>query len=133
MEGKKVLAGGVFNIIHPGHIHFLKEARKLGTELVVVVASDRTVLEGKGLLAAPAEKRAEAVRKLGIANRVLVGSESDRMRIVREEMPDTIALGFDQDRKGLEQDLMSAGIKCRIVRIGRLGKYSTRKILKGRS
>lgn len=131
MEKKKVLAGGVFNMLHPGHIRFLKEARKLGTELIVIVASDKTVLEEKGFLAATAEERAGAIKKLGLADRVLIGKETgDRMWAVRQEMPDIIAIGFDQDRETLERELKKAGLHPEIVRIGKFGNYSTRKILK---
>ena len=52
------------------------------------------------------------------------------MEVVSEEKPDIIALGFDQDMEELKQELKSAGIECKLVRIGKFGDYSTRKILK---
>ena len=61
MAQGKVLAGGAFNLIHPGHCHFLSEARKLGSELVVVVAHDRTVERNGKRPLLPAEDRAAMV------------------------------------------------------------------------
>ena len=43
----RVMASGVFDLLHSGHLHFLEEARKLGDELIVVVATDKTVREKK--------------------------------------------------------------------------------------
>jgi len=44
----RVVTGGVFDILHVGHIHFLKQAKELGDELIVIVAHDKTVEERKG-------------------------------------------------------------------------------------
>lgn len=122
---KKVLAGGVFNIIHPGHIWFLERAKALGDCLVVVVANDRTVLKSKPLIR-PQEERKRALENLGIADKVLIGDEGDFLKVVRKERPGIIALGYDQkfDAKELE------ALGCRVVRIPRFGSYSTRDILK---
>ncbi len=131
---RKVLVGGTFNVIHPGHIFFLGKAREYGDHLTVVVASDATVLREKGFLVFSSEERAEIVGNLKHVDDVVVGDEEDMMKVVEEERPDVIVLGYDQkfDVKGLESFLKEKGIKCKIVRIGQKYKdYSTSEIIRG--
>jgi FAD synthetase len=131
LRKRKVLAGGAFNILHPGHAHFLQEARRLGGTLVVVVASDKTVKKTKKLLF-PASYRAERISAFSFVDKVVIGDDEDMMKVVLEERPDVIALGYDQDEKGLKRMLDRSGIKCRIARIEKLKDYSTKKITEGR-
>lgn len=129
---KKVLAGGTFNIIHPGHILFLEKAKALGDYLVVVVANDKTVMKRKGTLVMPAEARKKVVEGLKMVDKVVVGDEKDFLKVVRKERPDIIAIGYDQkiNEKKLESQLVRQGIKCKIVRIkSSLTGYKTKKIL----
>ena len=126
---KKVLAGGVFNIIHPGHIHFLREAKELGDELVVVVANDKTVVRNNKRLLFPAKVRAQNAKSVAYVDRVVVGDEKNQMKIVKKERPDVIAIGYDQDYDAIKHELVSAGIRCRIKRISKLKDYSTKKIM----
>lgn len=131
LRKKKVLAGGAFNIIHPGHIYFLKEASKLGSRLVVVIASDRTVLRNKKRLIFPARERAERVGVLSFVDKVIVGDEEDMMKVVAEEKPDIIAVGYDQDENAIKKMLAQAGLDRKIVRVEKLKGYSTKKITEG--
>ena len=94
---KIVLAGGVFDIIHPGHIHTLNEAKKLGDFLVVVIATDRTVMKmkkRKPLHNAPA--RQELVSSLSMVDLCIIGNEEDIFKTVDLIKPQIIALGYDQ-------------------------------------
>jgi FAD synthetase len=130
---RKVLVGGVFSLLHPGHIFFLKKARSLGTSLVVVIAHDRTVGKKKGRPAFNARKRAEMVGNLRLVDRVVIGHPTDMMKVVKKERPDVIALGYDQDidEKELRQELKSMGIMCSVKRINdMLPGYSTSKLIK---
>lgn len=130
MKKGKVLAGGVFNAIHPGHCHFLSEAAKLGGKLVVVVASDRTArLAGKK--AFPAVERARMVGSLSFVSRALVGDGNDMSLTIAAEKPDVIAVGYDQDMEGIRKAAGRAGVKCRLVRICELPGYSTRGLRGG--
>jgi FAD synthetase len=113
---RKVLAGGVFNVIHPGHIYFLKEAKKHGDYLVVVVANDKT-----GKAALPAKLRKKMVESLGFVDKVVIGGSGDRMAVVRKEKPDIVVLGYDQD-----MDVKGIPVK----RIGKLEGFSTNEILR---
>ncbi len=129
---KKVLVGGVFNLIHPGHIFFLGRAREYGDHLTVVVANDKTVLEKKGFLVFSSEERLELVQNLKHVDNAIVGDERDMFRVVEEEKPDVIVLGYDQefDTEALERFLKEKNIQCKIVRINqKFGDYSTREII----
>ena len=132
-KARKVLVGGVFSILHPGHMLFLESARKLGSSLVVVIAHDRTVQRRKGKPPFTAKDRARMVASLKLVDRVRIGDPYDMMKAVREEKPGIIALGYDQgiDERKLRQELESMGLKTKVVRIRkRLPGYSTSKIIK---
>jgi len=129
---RKVLAGGTFNIIHPGHIFFLGKAREYGDHLTVVVASDKTVLDKKGFLIFSSDERAELVGNLKHVDNVVIGDDKDMFKIVEEERPDVIVLGYDQefDVNGLRNFLEKKRIACKIVRINQKCKdYSTSAII----
>jgi FAD synthetase len=129
---RKVMAGGTFSIIHPGHVLFLEKARSLGDFLVVVVASDSTVLRNKGSLLATAEDRKRMLEGVRFVDRAVIGEEDDFFRVVEKERPDTIALGYDQarERQWILRGLRKSGLRPRIVTIQRFGKYSTSGMLK---
>jgi FAD synthetase len=115
---KKVLAGGVFLVLHKGHEFFLKKARELGDFLVVVIASDITLTKKKGSVIKGAEERKKALEKTRIANKVVIGDDEDWFRIIEKENPDVIALGHDQELDDkLKRSIMKLNPKCRIIRI----------------
>lgn len=94
---KKVIVFGTFDLIHPGHVHLLKEAKEYGDFLVVVVARDSTVCEVKGKLPTNKEdERVKNVEKLNIADKVMLGCLDDKYKVIADEKPDIIALGYDQ-------------------------------------
>ncbi len=71
----RVLVGGVFDILHVGHIHFLKQAKELGDELVVIVAHDETVrMQKRREPINPAEDRAELLRAIRYVDEVYIGT-----------------------------------------------------------
>ena len=94
---KIVLAGGVFDIIHPGHIHTLNAAKALGGILVVAIATDKTAEKMKKR--SPLhnqELRRELVTSLSMVDKAIVGHEDDIFQTVKEVKPDIIVLGYDQ-------------------------------------
>jgi cytidyltransferase-like protein len=94
---KKVLVFGTFDIFHRGHEYFLKEAKKHGDFLAVVVARDVTVENVKKQGAVNDEnKRASTIRKSGIASEVVLGSLGDKYEVIKKYKPDIICLGYDQ-------------------------------------
>lgn len=92
-----VLAGGVFDIIHPGHIHTLNAAKALGDVLVVVVATDNTAVKMKKRNPIHSqEQRQELVNSLSMVDLCLIGQEDDIFKTVNLVRPEIIALGYDQ-------------------------------------
>lgn len=94
---KKVLAFGTFDILHPGHSYILKTAKKLGDHLTIILARDATILKVKGKKPVFNEKtRLKNLKQLNIADKVRLGNLRDKLRVVIDEKPDIIALGYDQ-------------------------------------
>ena len=94
---KIVLAGGVFDIIHPGHINTLNAAKKLGDVLVVVVATDKTAIKMKKRKPLhSAQLRQELVSSLSMVDLCIIGDEDDIFNTVDLVKPQIIALGYDQ-------------------------------------
>ena len=92
-----VLAGGVFDIIHPGHVHTLNAAKLLGDVLVVVVATDNTAVKMKKRTPIHSqEQRQELVNSLEVVDLCLIGQENDIFKTVNHVKPQIIALGYDQ-------------------------------------
>ena len=98
MEKKKiVLAGGVFDIIHPGHIHTLNAAKALGDVLIVAIATDKTAQKMKKRPPLHnQELRRELVSCLSMVDRAVIGHEDDIFETVKEIQPSVIVLGYDQ-------------------------------------
>lgn len=96
--GERVtLANGCFDVLHVGHIRYLRGARELGGKLVVAVNSDKSVraLKGPGRPVIPAEERAEILAALADVDAVVIFAEKDVRAIVREIRPDFHAKGTD--------------------------------------
>lgn len=130
----RVMATGVFDIIHLGHLHYLEESKKLGDELVVVVATDTTVRRRKHEPVTPEKMRLELVASLKPVDRAVLGREGgDMFDIVRELKPDIITVGYDQpfNEMQLEDELARRGLKVKVVRMPHLDHDldGTRKII----
>lgn len=128
------MATGVFDLIHLGHLHYLIEAKKLGDELVVVVARDSTVRREKHEPITPEDFRRELIESLKPVDKAILGGEGDMYRIVEEVKPDIIALGFDQahDADKITEELKNRGLNTKVVRLTELNGDldGTRKIIK---
>ncbi|MCL2317658.1 MAG: adenylyltransferase/cytidyltransferase family protein [Methanomassiliicoccaceae archaeon] len=92
----RVMASGVFDIIHTGHISYLQQAKAMGDELIVVVACDNTVRKSKHEPITPEKMRVAIVESLKPVDKAILGKEGDMFAVVREISPDVIVLGFDQ-------------------------------------
>lgn len=114
------MATGVFDLLHPGHVFFLSEARKLGDELVVVVARDQTARRLKREPYVPEHIRREMVEALKPVDRAVLGSATDIYETVLNERPNIIALGYDQiwNEKEVEKECARRGVPVRVARIG---------------
>ena len=115
-----VLAGGVFDIIHPGHIYTLNEAKKLGDVLVVVVATDNTAVKMKKRTPLHAqEQRQELVNSLSIVDLCMIGQEDDIFKTVNRVRPEIIALGYDQvhQEKFITEGCKKIELDARVARL----------------
>ncbi|MDR3074641.1 MAG: adenylyltransferase/cytidyltransferase family protein [Candidatus Methanoplasma sp.] len=92
----RVMASGVFDIIHTGHISYLQQAKALGDELIVIVACDSTVRKNKHEPITPEGMRVKIVSCLKPVDKAVLGREGDIFDTVRDVSPDLIVLGFDQ-------------------------------------
>jgi len=102
-DGRKkiVLASGVFDLLHLGHVRFLEEAKKLGgrdSELIVIIARDNTVKATKGRKPVMSEnQRRVLVESLKVVDEAVLGFEKfDLGDVIDRVKPDIIALGYDQ-------------------------------------
>jgi len=115
-----VLAGGVFDIIHPGHIYTLNAAKALGDVLVVVVATDKTSekMKKKRPLHTQ-EQRQELVNSLLMVDLCLVGQEDDIFKTVNSVRPQIIALGYDQihQEKFITDGCKKIELEARVARL----------------
>ena len=121
MSSKKiVLAGGVFDIIHPGHIHTLTAAKALGDVLVVAIATDKTAQKMKKMQPLHnQELRCELVSSLSMVDEAIIGHEEDIFETVKEIKPDIIALGYDQihQEKFISDGCKRISLDVEIVRL----------------
>ena len=129
---KIVLAGGVFDIIHPGHIHTLNAAKALGDVLVVVIATDKTAKKMKKRQPLhDQELRRQLVSCLSMVDSAIIGHEDDIFETVREIKPDTIVLGYDQvhQEQFIADGCKQINLDVKIVRLqSPIPELSTSKI-----
>ena len=119
MSGREtlVVAQGTFDIIHPGHVHYLEEAAAMGDELVVIIAR-RANVDHKQAPILPGSQRRDVVAALGAVDHAILGHETDIFRPIETLDPDIIVLGHDQhhDEAAIESALAARGIDCAVER-----------------
>jgi FAD synthetase len=130
---KRVVATGTFDLLHPGHIYYLEESRKLGDELHVIVARDANVRHKPKPVIGEAQ-RLKVVQALRVVDFARLGDPSDMFRPIEEIDPSVITLGFNQhfSEEQLLESLKDRGIGARVVRIGEYSGdpcTSTRRII----
>ena len=107
---------GTFDGLHPGHFNYLKQLSNLGGEIFVVVARDKNVQKIKGRVPHLDEnKRVEDLKKTKLINNVLLGDKDDFYKCIKDNKPDMIGLGYDQQANLDEIKNMFPDIK--IVRL----------------
>jgi FAD synthetase len=115
---KKVLATGTFDLLHPGHVHYLRESAAQGDELVVIVARE-SMVSHKNPPVLPEEQRREMVETLEPVDRAVLGSEDSIFEPLHDIRPDVITLGHDQhyDEDDLRDELRERGFEADVVRV----------------
>jgi FAD synthetase len=126
---KVVLASGVFDLLHLGHVKFLEYAKKAGGEnakLVVIIARDSTVEKTKGRKPIMSEdQRRTLVESLKVVDEAVLGYENfDIGEVIENIKPDVIALGYDQEEmeKEVRNYVDKNKVNVKIVRIGKFGE-----------
>ena len=114
---RRVVAQGTFDILHPGHVHYLQEAKSMGDRLHVIVARQNNVTHKPDLIV-PASQRVEMVGALDPVDHARLGHPSDIFVPIEEIDPDVIVLGHDQhhDAEAIEAQLAERGVDCAVRR-----------------
>jgi len=132
-EGKKiVLTNGCFDIIHLGHIHTFREAKKHGRILIVAINSDESVRSLKGIDRpfVPEDQRAQVLAAISYVDYVVIFNEIDPLSIVTELKPDVLIKGEDwKEGTIIGQDVVEAG-GGKVVRIPLVEGLSTTSLIK---
>lgn len=129
-----VVATGVFEIIHPGHIRYLENSRRLGDRLVVVVARDETAMRRKRRPVISEAQRLHTVKALKPVDDAMLGDLDDIYSTIEKLKPDILTIGPDQDfdEKKVQEELKRRGLKTKVVKIREYwdaGLHSTRIIV----
>lgn len=92
-----VMVFGTFDYLHAGHENLFTQARELGSEIIAVIAKDKTVKNIKGEFPDHNEKmRLETLKETHWADKVILGNDKDKTKVIKIYRPDVIALGYDQ-------------------------------------
>jgi D-beta-D-heptose 7-phosphate kinase/D-beta-D-heptose 1-phosphate adenosyltransferase len=131
-DGKRVVfTNGVYDLVHPGHVHYLQEARRLGDALIVGVNSDRSVRSNKGddRPLTPETERAEIIAALECVDGVVLFDEDTPHEIIRSLQPDVLVKGADWAEDAIVGREIVEGRGGRVVRIAIEPGYSTSAII----
>ena len=121
----RVVAQGTFDIVHPGHLHYLREAAAMGDELHVIIARRENVTHKEPPIL-PNRQRRDVVDALEVVDAAHIGHAEDIFVPIEEIQPDIIALGYDQHHtvQRIQSALDSRNIDCDVRRVsGRKRQY----------
>jgi D-beta-D-heptose 7-phosphate kinase/D-beta-D-heptose 1-phosphate adenosyltransferase len=129
--GTVVLTNGVFDLLHPGHVRYLQDARALGDALIVAINSDRSVraIKGAGRPINPQDERAEVLLALGCVDAVVIFDEHTPQEVITAIQPDVLVKGADWGADEIVgRDLVQAR-GGRVVRIDLAPGHSTSDLI----
>jgi D-glycero-beta-D-manno-heptose 1-phosphate adenylyltransferase len=129
-----ILGNGNFDLLHVGHVRYLRGAKQLGGKLVVAINSDESVraLKGEGRPVMPAEERAEIVAALADVDAVVIFPELDVRALIREIRPDIQAKGTDYTADSVPERDAVAEYGGRVAIVGDPKDHSTSEIIRSR-
>jgi rfaE bifunctional protein nucleotidyltransferase chain/domain len=129
-----VLGNGNFDLLHVGHVRYLRGAKQLGGKLVVAINSDESVraLKGEGRPVMPAEERAEIIAALADVDAVVIFPELDVRALIREIRPDVQAKGTDYTAESVPERDAVAEYGGRIAIVGDPKDHSTSELIRSR-
>jgi len=127
-----VLANGNFDLLHVGHVRYLRGAKELGGRLVVAINSDASVraLKGEGRPIMPAEERAEIIAALADVDAVVIFPELDVRALIGEIRPDIQAKGTDYTVDSVPERDAVAEYGGRVEIVGDPKDHSTSKLIR---
>ena len=130
--GRVVFTNGVFDLLHPGHLRYLAEAKRLGTVLIVGISSDRAVvaMKGPGRPLNPAHERAEVLLALSCVDAVVIFDEETPQRIIERVQPDVLVSGATWGAAAIVGRDVVEGGGGRVVRVDLAAGYSTTELVR---
>ncbi len=128
------LANGCFDLLHVGHVRYLRAAKQIGGRLVVAINSDDSVraLKGEGRPLMPAEERAEILAALADVDAVVIFPERDVRAIIREIQPDVQAKGTDYTAESVPEADTVREYGGRVAIVGDPKDHSASEIIRTR-
>ncbi len=132
-QGQRItLTNGCFDVLHVGHIRYLRGAKQLGGKVVVGVNADATVraLKGEGRPRMPEHERAEVIAALSDVDAVVIFSEPDVRALIREIQPDIHAKGTDYTAESVPERDEVAEYGGRVAIVGDSKEHSSTELLK---
>ena len=130
--GTVVFTNGVFDILHPGHVRYLQDARALGSALIVAVNSDRSVrtIKGPDRPVHPQAERAEVLRALACIDAVVIFDEDTPYEVISTIQPDVLVKGADWGPDNIiGRDVVEARGGT-VVRVALAAGYSTSELIR---
>lgn len=126
-----VFTNGVFDLLHPGHVHYLEAARAEGDALLVGVNSDRSVaaVKGPGRPITPEGERAEILAALAVVDGVVIFDEETPLALIARLQPDVLVKGADWPADQIVGREVVEARGGRVVRVPVLGGYSTTALI----
>ena len=131
-EGKRiVLANGCFDVLHVGHVRYLREARRLGDVLFLGLNDDASVtrLKGRGRPVMPLDERAEILQSLRDVDHVVVFAEDTADNLVARLRPDVHAKGTDYTLDTVPEAGTARSVGARVAIVGDPKSHATRDVI----
>ena len=132
-KGKKIVfTNGCFDLLHPGHIYYLKEAKKKGSILILGLNSDSSVrkLKGKGRPLIPQKDRAELLANFEFIDYITIFDEDTPERLIKQISPDVLVKGGDYKKEDVIGGKFVAEKGGKVLIIPFLKGHSTSKLIK---
>jgi len=131
-QGEKIiLTNGIFDLLHVGHVRYLRGAKELGGKVVVAVNSDSSAraLKGKGRPHTPEQERAEVLAALHGVDAVVIFGERDVTAIIRELRPDVHAKGTDYTEASVPEGALVRELGGRVAIVGDPKEHSSTELI----